>query len=398
MSTPPAEEDHLEPAPPEVPVTRADWLTSARYAASTWAAAATAYLLVNALYWMITDKSGPSVGRMLAVWDRWDTGHYLRIAELGYTTRPDSAAFFPLYPLLLRATDPVLPGGPLTAALVVSNLACLGALTVLHRLAAIELGPRTAARVLLYLMAFPAAFFLCAGYTSSLFLLLSSGSLYAMRRGRWWVAWGVGGAANPTQLAGVLLVVAFAVEYGRQHGWHVRRWRPDALAAAVIPAGLVAFALYCWRYLGDPLAFSHAQALWGRELSAPWQGLGEAIGAVVTRPLLQPMALHNAIDAITLIGVGTLIVLCVVGPYRLRRDQLYLVAYAGAALLLVLVGPVGGLFPMQGAPRYALELIPAFFVLARMGANQHIERLYLLPAVAVQVMFLLTFFNGVWIS
>lgn len=378
---------------------RADWLTSARYALSTWAAAATAYLLVNALYWMIIDKSGPSVGRMLAVWNRWDTGHYLRIAEIGYTTaRPDSAAFFPLYPLLLRAADPLLPGGLLTAALVVSNLACLGALTVLHRLATVELGEPTAARVLLYLMAFPAAFFLCAGYTSSLFLLLSAGALYAMRRGRWWLAGAVGAAATATRLGGVLLVIAFVIEYARQHGWPPRRWRPDALAVVIVPAGLAAFALYCWRRLGDPLAFSHAQTLWGRHLSAPWQGLGKAIGAVVTRPVLQPMALHNAIDVVTLVGVGTLLVLCVVGPYRLRRDQLYLVAYAAAGLVLLLIGPVGGLFPMQGAPRYALELIPIFFVLARMGANQHVDRLYLMPAIAVQVMFLLTFFNGVWIS
>ncbi|MGE5828472.1 MAG: mannosyltransferase family protein [Micromonosporaceae bacterium] len=384
---------------PDPPVTRADWLTSARYAASTWAAAAAAYLAVNVLYWMIGDTSGPSVGRLLQVWNRWDTGHYLRIAEIGYTAEhPDSAAFFPLYPLLIRVSDPVLPGGPLTAALVVSNLACLAALTVLHRLATHELGEPTAARVLFYLMAFPAAFFLCAGYTSSLFLLLSAGALYAMRRERWWLAGAVGALATATRLAGVLLIIAFVIEYGRQHGWSVRRWRPDALAIAVVPSGLVAFALYCWWRLDDPLAFSHAQTLWGRHLSGPWQGLSKAIGAVVTRPLLQPMALHNAIDAITLIGIGTLLVLCVVGPYRLRRDQLYLVAYAGAGLVLLLIGPVGGLFPMQGAPRYALELLPAFFVLARMGANQHLERIYLLPAVAVQVMFLLTFFNGVWIS
>lgn len=401
----PAEAPERAPEPTPVPGepagsgSGADWPTSARYALSTWAGAATAYVLINALYWMIVDDPGPSVGRMLAVWNRWDTGHYLRIAEVGYTAeRPDSAAFFPLYPLLLRVADPVLPGGLLTAALVISNLACLGALTVLHRLAAVELGEQTAARVPLYLMAFPGAFFLCAGYTSSLFLLLSVAALYAMRRGRWWAAGGLGALSTATRLAGILLIVAFVIEYGRQHGWRPRRWRLDALALALVPAGMVAFALYLGQRLGDPLAFSHAQALWGRELSAPWAGLGEAIGAVVTRPLLQQMALHNAIDAVTLLAMGALLVLCVVGRWKLRRDQRYLVWYAVAGLALLLVGPVGGLFPMQGAPRYALELIPAFFVLAKLGDNRHAERLYLLPAVAVQAMFLLTFFNGVWIA
>jgi hypothetical protein len=356
--------------------------------------------LINTFYWMIIDEPGPSVGRMLAIWNRWDTGHYIRIAEIGYSPdRPDSAAFFPLYPLLMRALDPVLPGGLLTAALIVSNLACIGALTVLHRLAAVELDDPTASQVLLHLMAFPSAFYLCAGYTSSLFLLLSVAALYAMRRGRWWVAGGFGALATASRLAGVLLIIAFGLEYGRQHGWRLRQWRLDALGLALVPAGLVAFALYCWQRLGDPLAFSHAQALWGRELSPPWSGLGEAIGAVVTRPPLQQMALHNAIDAVTIVGMGALIGLSTVGPWKLRRDQLYLVAYAAAGFALLLVGPVGGLFPMQGAPRYALELVPAFFVLAKMGRDRDgFDRLYLLPAMAVQVMFLLTFFNGVWIS
>jgi len=398
LPAPPPHEADGAPGPVG-PGTRAQWLSSARLGLSTWGAAATAYVLVNTFYWMIIDKPGPSVGRMLAIWNRWDTGHYIRIAEIGYQPdHPDSAAFFPLYPLLMRALNPVLPGGPLTAALVVSNLACIGALTVLHRLAAVELDERSAARLPLYLVAFPSAFFLCAGYTSSLFLLLSAAALYAMRRGRWWLAGGIGALATASRLAGVLLTIAFVIEYARQHGWRPRQWRLDALGLVLVPAGVVAFSVYCWQRLGDPLAFSRAQDLWGRELSAPWSGLGEAIGAVVTRPLLEQKALHNAIDAVTLIGMGALLVLSVVGPWKLRRDQLYLVGYAAAALALLLVGPVAGLFPMQGAPRYALELIPAFFVLATMGRNQHFDRLYLVPAIAVQVMFLLTFFNGVWIS
>jgi hypothetical protein len=74
------------------------------------------------------------------------------------------------------------------------------------------------------------------------------------------------------------------------------------------------------------------------------------------------------------------------------------VAYAAASYLVVLVGPVGGLFPVQGAARYALELIPIFFLLARAGASRHFERLYLLPAIGLQAVFLLTFINNVWVA
>jgi len=403
----PAEE--VAPAKEAAPargVDRAAWRRAALCAVSTWAAAATAYLLVTALSWFIRDDQGPPLSRMLLAWDRWDTGHYLRIADVGYTPdRLDSPAFFPLYPLLIRALDVVLPGGGITAGLVVSNLACVGALALLYRFAAYEFGDRHAGRTLLYLVAWPAAFYLCAVYNTSLFLLLTVAALYCLRRGMWWAAGGLGALASATRLSGALLVVAFAVEYARQRGWTWRwrswRWRDlrvDALAVLLVPSGLVAYALYCWQRLGDPLAFSHAQRQWGREFAPPWSGLAEAAGAAFGRPMLQPLALHNLIDLLTYVVVITLLVLCIVGPWKLPRDQVFLVAYAVVSLAVALTGPVAGLFPLQGVPRYAVELVPMFFLLGRIGENRHVERLYLLPVMAVQVMFLLTFLNGVFLT
>jgi hypothetical protein len=254
-------------------------------------------------------------------------------------------------------------------------------------------------------MAWPTAFFLCSGYNTSLFLLLTLASLYCMRRGWWWAAGGFGALASATRLAGVFLVVAFVIEYARQRGWtwHWRTWRwrslrPDALGIVLVPVGLAAYALYCWQAFGDPLAFSVAQRQWGREFAPPWSGLAEAAGAAFGRPLLQTMALHNLIDLLTYVVVITLLVLCVVGPWRLPRDQTFLIAYAAVSLAVVLTGPVAGLFPLQGVPRYALEIVPVFLLLGRLGENRHVDRWYLLPAVALQVMFLLTFLNGVFIA
>lgn len=101
--------------------------------------------------------------------NQWDTGHYLSIAESGYQTGPASPAFFPLYPVLIRATDAVLPGGALIAALLVANAAVFGALAVLYRLTHHEFGTRVAPRTTWYLAAFPTGFFLFIGYNESLF-------------------------------------------------------------------------------------------------------------------------------------------------------------------------------------------------------------------------------------
>ncbi len=47
-----------------------------------------------------------------------------------------------MYPLLIRLADPFLPGGVLISASVVANVTAIGALALLHRLAAHEIDRR----------------------------------------------------------------------------------------------------------------------------------------------------------------------------------------------------------------------------------------------------------------
>ena len=75
-------------------------------------------------------KPGTPVGLITGVLTQWDGLWYLEIVRSGYprSIPPDityfqleaRAAFFPLYPLLVRAFDRILPGGDTLAALVVT--------------------------------------------------------------------------------------------------------------------------------------------------------------------------------------------------------------------------------------------------------------------------------------
>jgi hypothetical protein len=126
--------------------------------------------------------------------------------------------------------------------------------------------------------------------------------------------------------------------------------------------------------------------------------MSEAWDMVQLEPLLARTALHNLIDIIAVAVAVVLLTLCVVGPWRLGTERIYLVIYSVVSFAVVLTGPVGGLFPLQGAPRYVLELVPIFLLLGRLGASRHFERLYLLPAVGLQAVFVLTFLNNVWVA
>jgi Gpi18-like mannosyltransferase len=368
---------------------------------SVWAAALLTYLLINM---MIRREAGPPISGVLEVWNRWDTGHYVTIALEGYSRSTENPAFFPLYPMIMRVLEPVLPGGMLSAGLIVSWIACVGALTVIYRLVDDLFGPALANRTTVFLMAFPFAFYLCAAYNTSLFLALSVASLYCMRRGQWWLAGLWAGYASGTRQAGVLLAIAFVIEYLRQHDWKPSRARWDAAAIALVPSGLIAYVLYCLYFHGDALKFIHIQTYWGRNsMSWPWTGSVHAIDQISTAAaggaVLQPAVVLNIIDLMAVPLTITLLILSVVGPWKLGREAWYLIASAAAGFLLVLVSPLGlELPPLHGVPRYALEVLPAFIVLARIGANRYAERFYLMPAIGIQGVLVLAYFLDIWLS
>jgi hypothetical protein len=155
---------------------------------------------------------------------RWDSVWFLRIADSGYGGSSARAAFFPLYPLLVRALATPFGASPaalLAAAYAVALGALLGALVLLHRLVSLELGRPLARPVLLLLAVFPAAVFLGAPYSESLFLLLAVGAFYAARTDRFAWAGTCAAAAAATRSAGVLLMLPLAMLW-----WTSRARRP----------------------------------------------------------------------------------------------------------------------------------------------------------------------------
>ena len=140
---------------------------------------------------------------------RWDSIHYLAIAQHGYA-RPGDAVFFPLYPLLIRGFGFLIGSDPLAGVLI--SAGCLAvALTVLHRLTELELGWRAADAAVLLVAFAPLSFFFTAVYTESLFLALSLGCLYAARRERWRLAAVLGALAAVARVTGVVLAVPLAI-------------------------------------------------------------------------------------------------------------------------------------------------------------------------------------------
>lgn len=382
------------------------------------------------------------------LWGRWDTEHFNLIATQGYNA-PKETAFFPLYSLLERGLLLVVHN-PLIAGLLISNVAALIMLVVLYRLVLEDFGCERAARTVLYLIVFPSAFFFAAAYNESLFVCLTLLSFYHMRHGYWWLAGLFGLLASLTRSVGVFLLVPFCYEYLRQrsslasasarvpaqpHGRpqgctptrydgrvsqavsqkpthkratlvsamfaRVRRAiRLDVIGGLCIPAGTALFAFYCYLRFHDPLAFAHAQKLWGRELSLPWYGMLRSIHFIISSSgLYSFQSLRNILDLTPNVFVLLLVILSFVGPWRLPKALWSYAIYAATLYFFFLLYPVrASLYPLQSTFRFMLEVFPAFIVLAGIGKYRTFHLSYLMVSGAMLFFFLTQFLTGYWIT
>lgn len=215
---------------------------------------------------------GPSfsLAPVLASLTGSDSPFLLGIAAEGYHAEPVREAFrdwafFPLYPLLVRAFSVLTLGDVAIAGVVVANIAFVAALAVLYALAARHLDHDRAVRSLAFVALAPGAVAFAMAYTDSLFLLLAASAFLAAERGRWWLMALLYGLACLTRLQGLVLGLPLAMLVAEANGgWRsMASWRtPRLLWLAAGPLGFGAFAAYLGATFGDPLGMLHAQEAW----------------------------------------------------------------------------------------------------------------------------------------
>lgn len=220
----------------------------------------------------------------LGLWQRWDWDRYLTIAEYGYTSGKGPAydanivAFFPGYPMVLRAVHLAVrdwAASGLLISLVAGAVACVA----LARLAEFEWragkraddepgGGRVAVTAVLLLVCAPAAVFLAAGYTESLFLALGIPAWLAARRRRWVLACVLTGLACSVRIDGAFEAAGIGIMFLLSRP-KARDWA--RLPAFALPLAAVGgYFAYLEDIKGDWLAWFTAEKQgWARQLTNP---------------------------------------------------------------------------------------------------------------------------------
>ena len=301
---------------------------------------------------------------------KFDSGWYLSIIEWGYgppppAGNPSNHAFFPLYPWTAKVLRRTFALDGFHAGLIVAYLALFLALPLFLREGKGRMGEGGAWRSVGYLLLFPTAFFLCAMYAESLFLLLA---LLAFRETR-------AGHTGRAVLCGILLgftkASAMAVAPALFLAGIERRAdvepRPFARRLApALPAAAAPFAaVWAWVFgigvaKGEPGLYFRSLAGWQRGSSPIAGALGwfSRAGQYVAGAGWRD-------DPMRLLDYGCVLLFLFLAIRLLARRR-----WADAAWALSAIGLPIATGLTHGIPRYVLTVYPAFYEMETMLASR----------------------------
>jgi len=168
--------------------------------------------------WMITkDDSISFWSSMEMMWNRWDGGHYLYMAENWYTNDMSTdkrfhLVFYPLYPILIKGVY-FFVKSYFWSAMIVSNVSLFVGSAYLYKLVKLDYEEAFAFRAVKYMLIYPITFFLSINFSESVFFTLSIMTVYYLRKHRWFLMGLCGMLAAVSRNFGIILLVPVAAEY-----------------------------------------------------------------------------------------------------------------------------------------------------------------------------------------
>lgn len=333
----------------------ADW---ARLAARPFGIYLASRCVVLISIWFASRINPPiSVGSSLT---GWDGAWYMQVADQGYPAvlpqlptglvAQNNTAFFPLYPLTVRAVG-LLGFSTRISGLLVAGIAGLATVLLLWLLLRRVWDAEAADRGVALFCFFPGAMVLSMTYSEPLMLALVLGCLLALHSRRWLLAGVLAGlctACRPNALALVLACAWAAAVAIKQR----REWR-SLVAPLLAPTGFIAFQGFVWARTGAIDSWWRTQNQgWGEKLSA--SAAWDRIEATIRQPL-QDVNL-------TLAAVGTLVIAVLLVFLWKAKLPGPAVAYALGIVVLALLSHTLGARPRFVFTAFPLVVAPARFL------------------------------------
>lgn len=324
-------------------------------------------------------KSSFFHGNFLQAFANWDGGHYLSIAEHGYTIKYQYV-FFPLYPILINIVSK-LTSDYLLAGVLISAVCSFLAVNLLFKLISLDYGKPIAQRALLALLIFPLSFHFLTVYAESLFLLLVVCTFLFLRKKKYFWATVFAALASATRLAGLAVVASLILSVYFTEGINKKNWY-----IIFAPLGFLLYCLYLYNQTGDPFYFISAQShFWNGGLVIP----GSAVLFTI-KQVLQPGFIFNNFRVLLDLLFALFAVITV---WRVTRKlSLDYAIYSIISLGLVLFSPT-----IVALPRYLITIFPIFIILS-LQRNYYLSIAYQFICLMLLSVYVILFINGYWVS
>ena len=324
----------------------------------------------------------------IGAWLTGDAGWYQTIAASGYSYTPgqqSSIAFFPTYPMTVRAVGWVFGGDVRLAGWLVAVAAGAGAVVAFTCWVWSRLPRSAAITAVALLMLYPYSFFLYgAMFSDSTFLVLAVGAFLLVERRMFVLAGFVGALATAGRPVGVAVAIGLVVRVielraearrdlssrpvtaavsdraGSDRWWPARpglrdllravpdlRWRDAGVLVAGF--GLAAWCIYLWTTFGDPLAFSTVQA-------APGWNQGGGPRTWLKFDYFGTLLYRSPDLSVRLTAQALMLLLALLLLRRVWR--LFGWGYLAYALVVLAI-PLIGTKDFMGTGRYVLAAFPA---------------------------------------
>jgi hypothetical protein len=317
-------------------------------------------------------RPGIAGGTWFEGWQRWDAYWYRTIAREGYVYYPgvqSSVAYWPSYPILVRALSWAFPSIFITGSIVTL---CSGAAAavLLRRWAGVFLPRAAAVTTVALFLVYPYGYYQYGAiYADALFVAVTIAAFLLVERDHLFWAGVVGIAATAARPAGVIVAVALVLRVierrnlARADTTHQRitfwqRFDPRVLGWRESPVllafgGVGAWSVLLWVRFGDPFLFATVESNWGQGAGPSTWFKFRIFEELRDRPLAAGTVGH-VVQGLLLFGALALV------PRIVRRF--------GWAYALFTIGVIGlalvGTKDFQSSGRYLIGAFPCFAVLA----------------------------------
>lgn len=297
---------------------------------------------------------------LVQVFDSWDGHWYLDVVREGYPhhimpnvtyfVSDARAAFFPLYPRLVHYLDNIIPGGPVTVALLVNLLFGAAFIYLVGVIAKNLFDVKTSEKAMMIAAFFPGSFVLSWAYSEALLLTLACLCFIALSKKMWWWAGifaALGTACRPNGIALVAACAVASLIAIKQD----REWK-SLIAPILSPIGFVGFMAFLMHHTDENFA-------WFRVQSQAWKE-GTSFGATavsrtfdfILNPTGSPTSVLTAASMFAM-------VLALIALWKFRLPAMY-TAYTAVVLVLMLLPAT-----VTARPRFLFTAFPLIFPVAR---------------------------------